>query len=207
MDEHVVWVDFETMERFMVDVFKGVGVPEDDARVCADVLITADKRGIDSHGVGRLKTIYYDRIRAGIQSPVTDFEIVREGTTTAVIDGHNGMGHLIAKRAMDLAIRKAGRKKGNYRLSGCDLYVTLEPCPMCLGAAVQARLRRVVFGALDPKSGAVRSIMKFPFKKMNHRPELKGGLLAEECGRLMKAFFISQRNKRGQGERSKTSSN
>ena len=106
-----------------------------------------------------------------------------------------------------VAIRKAGQKKGNYRLSGCDLYVTLEPCPMCLGAAVQARLRRVVFGALDPKSGAVRSIMKFPFKKMNHRPELKGGLLAEECGRLMKAFFISQRNKRGQGERSKTSSN
>jgi len=92
-----------------------------------------------------------------------------------------------------VAIRKAGQKKGNYRLSDCDLYVTLEPCPMCLGAAVQARLRRVVFGALDPKTGAVRSIMKFPFKKMNHRPELKGGLLAEECGRLMKAFFISQR--------------
>jgi LDH2 family malate/lactate/ureidoglycolate dehydrogenase len=71
MDEHVVWVDFDTMERFMVDVFKGVGVPEDDARVCADVLITADKRGIDSHGVGRLKSIYYDRIKAGIQSPVS----------------------------------------------------------------------------------------------------------------------------------------
>ena len=109
MDEHVVWVDFDTMERFMVDVFKGVGVPEDDARVCADVLITADKRGIDSHGVGRLKSIYYDRIKAGIQSPVTDFEIVREGPTTAVVDGHNGMGHLVSKKAMDLAIQKAGR--------------------------------------------------------------------------------------------------
>ena len=109
MDEHVVWVDFDTMERFMVDVFKGVGVPEDDARVCADVLITADKRGIDSHGVGRLKSIYYDRLKAGIQSPVTDFEIVREAPTTAVVDGHNGMGHLISKKAMDLAIQKAGR--------------------------------------------------------------------------------------------------
>ncbi|MGA1794702.1 MAG: Ldh family oxidoreductase [bacterium] len=108
MEEHVVWVDFDTVERFMVDVFKGVGVPEDDARICADVLITADKRGIDSHGVGRLKTIYYDRIRAGIQSPVTDFEIVREGPTTMVVDGHNGMGHLISKKAMDLAIQKAG---------------------------------------------------------------------------------------------------
>ena len=92
-----------------------------------------------------------------------------------------------------VAIRKAGRRRGNYRLVGCDLYVTLEPCAMCLGAAVQARLRRVVFGALDPKSGAVRSVMRFPFRKMNHRPELKGGLLAEECSRALKGFFVSQR--------------
>jgi tRNA(adenine34) deaminase len=106
-----------------------------------------------------------------------------------------------------VAIRKAGRIKGNCRLNDCDLYVTLEPCPMCLGAAVQARLRRVVFGAFDPKSGAVRSIMRFPFKKMNHRPEFWGGLLAEECGRLMKSFFFSQRKKQqGHGKRSKTSS-
>jgi tRNA(adenine34) deaminase len=99
-----------------------------------------------------------------------------------------------------VAIRKAGRKKRNYRLAGCDLYVTLEPCAMCLGAVVQARLRRVVFGALDPKSGAVRSAMRFPFNKMNHRPELDGGLLAEECGRLLKSFFISRRKKQGPNE-------
>ena len=94
-----------------------------------------------------------------------------------------------------LAIRKAGRRRGNYRLSDCDLYVTLEPCAMCLGAAVQARLRRVVFGALDPKSGAVRSAMRFPFEKLNHRPEVKGGLLAKECGLVLKDFFRPKRKK------------
>ena len=109
MDENIIWVGFDVMERFMIDVFKGLGVPEEDAKVCADVLITADKRGIDSHGIGRLKTIYYDRIKAGIQSPVTNFEIVKEGITTAVVDGHNGMGHLISRKSMDLAIEKAKR--------------------------------------------------------------------------------------------------
>ena len=92
-----------------------------------------------------------------------------------------------------VAIRKAARARGNYRLSDCELYVTLEPCAMCLGAAVQARLKRVVFGAWDPKSGAVRSIMRFPLARMNHRPKIEGGLLAEECGRILKEFFISRR--------------
>jgi L-2-hydroxycarboxylate dehydrogenase (NAD+) len=107
MDNNIYWIDFDTMEKFMIDVFKGVGVPEEDAKVCAEVLITSDKRGIDSHGIGRLKPIYYDRIKAGIQSPVTNFEIVKEGLTTAVIDGHDGMGHVVAKRAMQMAIDKA----------------------------------------------------------------------------------------------------
>lgn len=107
MYDDCIWIDFDTMERFMADVFTGLGVPEDEARICADVLITSDKRGIDSHGIGRLKTIYYDRIKIGIQKPVTDFEIVREGPTTAVIDGHDGMGHVIGKRSMTMAIEKA----------------------------------------------------------------------------------------------------
>jgi len=100
-------VDFETLERFMIDTFIGIGVPEDDARICADVLITSDKRGIDSHGINRLKHIYYDRIKMGIQSPVTNFEIIKEGPTTAVVDGHNGMGMVIAKKSMEMAIEKA----------------------------------------------------------------------------------------------------
>lgn len=111
MESEVVWVDFETMERFMVDVFRRLGVPENDAEICADVLITADKRGIDSHGVNRLKPTYYDRIRKGIQFPVTNFEIVKEGPTSAVVDGHHGMGHVIAKRSMEICIEKA-RKLG-----------------------------------------------------------------------------------------------
>lgn len=107
MSENIYWIEFDIMERFMVDVFKGVGVPEEDAKICADVLITSDKRGIDSHGIGRLKPIYYDRIKLGVQNPVTDFEVVKEGLTTAVIDGHDGMGHVIGKKAMLMAIDKA----------------------------------------------------------------------------------------------------
>ncbi|KUK81720.1 MAG: Malate/lactate dehydrogenase [Mesotoga prima] len=105
--DDVIWVDFDTLETFMKDVFVGVGVPDEDAGICANVLIASDKRGIDSHGVGRLKPIYVDRIRDGVQNPVTDFEIVRESPTTAVVDGHNGMGHVIAYRSMKLAIEKA----------------------------------------------------------------------------------------------------
>src|SRR3989339_334394 len=101
------YVPFDVMEKFMVEVFMKVGVPESDARICADVLTTADKYGIDSHGISRLKSIYIDRIRAGIQNAVTEFEILCEGPTTAVIDGHNGMGHVIAKKSMLMAIDKA----------------------------------------------------------------------------------------------------
>lgn len=100
-------IDFPTLERFMVDVFLGLGVPQDDAAICADLLLTADKRGIDSHGINRMKPFYYDRIRNGMQQAVTKFEVLREGPTTAVVDGHHGMGHVIGKRAMDMAIEKA----------------------------------------------------------------------------------------------------
>ncbi len=105
--EDCAWVDFDLMERFMADVFKAVGVPEEDAKACAEVLITADKRGIDSHGISRLKPIYYDRIRNGMQKPVTKFEIVKESPTTAVVDCHTGMGMVVSKKSMQLAIEKA----------------------------------------------------------------------------------------------------
>ena len=90
----------------MIDVFEALGTPPDDARICADVLITSDLRGIESHGVGRLK-YYYDRIQAGLHRTQTEIEIVKETETTAVIDGHHGMGHVIAHRAMRLAMEKA----------------------------------------------------------------------------------------------------
>ncbi len=102
------WIPFELLESFIVDVFKGVGVPDEDARTCAEVLVAADRRGIDSHGVGRLKPIYYDRIvMGGVQQPVTNFEVVRDRKAAAVVDGHHGMGMVIAKRCMQMAIEKA----------------------------------------------------------------------------------------------------
>lgn len=92
-----------------------------------------------------------------------------------------------------VALRKAAKKTANYRLPDCDLYVTIEPCAMCLGAAVQARIRRVVFGAPDPKAGAVSSTMMFPFGRLNHRPEVLGGVLAGESAALLRDFFRARR--------------
>jgi tRNA(adenine34) deaminase len=94
-----------------------------------------------------------------------------------------------------VALRKAARNAGNYRLPDCDLYVTVEPCAMCLGAIVQARIRRLVFGAPDPKAGAVLSVMEFPFARLNHRPEIVGGVLAGESAALLRGFFRPRRNK------------
>ena len=106
-NEQVYHIKPEVLHRFMQDVFAQVGMPADDAKVVADVLIASDLRGIDSHGVSRLKPIYYDRIKDGILNPVTKPEVVKEGPTTAVVDGGDGMGHVIGKQAMQMAIDKA----------------------------------------------------------------------------------------------------
>ena len=92
-----------------------------------------------------------------------------------------------------VALRKAARNLGNYRLTGCDLYVTVEPCAMCLGAALNARIRTLVYGADDPKAGAVRSLLSFPIEKTNHRMAVIGGVLAAESAALIKEFFRSRR--------------
>ncbi|MFO7979819.1 MAG: tRNA adenosine(34) deaminase TadA [Candidatus Aminicenantes bacterium] len=92
------------------------------------------------------------------------------------------------------AIRKACSKKENYRLNGCEIYVTLEPCPMCMGAVVLSRIKRLVYGAPDPKGGGVHSIMEFPFEKTNHKIEIRSGIMAKECGKILKDFFKSKRH-------------
>ena len=92
-----------------------------------------------------------------------------------------------------VALRKACAQQKNYRLASGVMYVTIEPCAMCLGAIVQARIKRLVFGALDPKAGAVLSIMTFPVERTNRRMEILGGVLAEECGRVLKNFFKVKR--------------
>jgi LDH2 family malate/lactate/ureidoglycolate dehydrogenase len=99
-------IPVDVIERFMLAVFTRLGVPPADAHICVDVLIAADLRGIESHGVGRLK-YYYDRIKAGRQVVQTEIEVVKETETTAVLDGHHGMGHVIACRAMRMAMDKA----------------------------------------------------------------------------------------------------
>ena len=100
-------VDWSTLINFVREAFMAYGIPEEDAKICTDVLLESDRHGIESHGVNRFKPIYLDRIKAGIQKPVTEFEIVRETPTTAVVDGHDGMGQVVGYRSMQLAIQKA----------------------------------------------------------------------------------------------------
>ena len=100
-------VPWDMITAFVTDAFVSVGVPRADAAVCADVLLESDRRGIESHGVNRFKPIYMDRIAEGIQKPVTEFEILRETKTTAVVDGHDGMGQVVGQKAMRMAIEKA----------------------------------------------------------------------------------------------------
>ena len=95
------------------------------------------------------------------------------------------------------AIRKAAKKLGDWRLEGCTIYVSLEPCPMCAGALVQARIDRVVIGAMNPKAGCVGSILNLLQEpRFNHQAEVAEGILKEQCGRLMSDFFAELRKKK-----------
>jgi tRNA(adenine34) deaminase len=93
-----------------------------------------------------------------------------------------------------IAMRAAAETAGNYRLPGTTLYVTLEPCTMCAGAMLHARIERVVFGAQDPKTGAAGSVLNvFSEKQINHQTQVEGGILGEECGQLLRKFFKERR--------------
>jgi LDH2 family malate/lactate/ureidoglycolate dehydrogenase len=108
--DEILYVPAEILLKFVEQVFAAMGTPPEDARICAEVLVASDLRGIESHGVGRLK-VYYERIRAGVQHVKTEIEIIQETETTAVVDGHHGMGAVIASRSMCLAMDKA-RQQG-----------------------------------------------------------------------------------------------
>jgi tRNA(adenine34) deaminase len=120
--------------------------------------------------------------------------VVKDGVVIATgfnqpIGTHDPTAH-----AEIMALRAAASILGNYRLPGCELYVTLEPCAMCSGAMMHARLSRVVFGASDPKTGTCGSIVNlFEQEKLNHHTELVGGVLAEDCSKLLKEFFADRR--------------
>ena len=95
-----------------------------------------------------------------------------------------------------MALRDAAARLGNYRLPGCELYVTLEPCVMCSGAIMHARIARVVFGARDPKTGVAGSVLDlFAEPRLNHHATIEGGVLADECGRMLSSFFAARRGR------------
>lgn len=146
-----------------------------------------------------------------------DVEFMRAALSDAAVAGADGeipvgaivvasgeaiaMGHNNSIAAADpsghaeiVALRQAAQRLGNHRMPETTLYVTLEPCIMCVGAIAQARVGRVVFGAYDQKAGALGSVEDFSNSRaLNHRFEVNGGLLADECGELLRAFFESRR--------------
>jgi LDH2 family malate/lactate/ureidoglycolate dehydrogenase len=174
--EEITYLPVDVIHRFMLEVFQGLGTPREDARICADVLIASDLRGIESHGVGRLK-YYYDRIRAGLHRPKTEFEIVKETETTAVVDGHHGMGHVISYRSMRLAIDKARqyglgavavRNGTHYGIAGYYPLMAAEEGMMGLCVTNARPSQLPTFGAepmlgTNPIAFAAPSDMDYPF--------------------------------------------
>jgi tRNA(adenine34) deaminase len=119
---------------------------------------------------------------------VLDGEVVGEGYN-APVSRHDPSAH-----AEIQALRAAAGRVGNYRLAGASLYVTLEPCVMCAGAMMHARVSRLIYGAPDPKTGACGSVVDmFAETRLNHHTQVAGGVLAEECGELLRAFFQARR--------------
>ncbi|MBC3860721.1 tRNA adenosine(34) deaminase TadA [Undibacterium jejuense] len=119
---------------------------------------------------------------------VKDGIVIATGYNRPIVD-HDPTAH-----AEIMALRRAAEVLGNYRLPGCELYVTLEPCVMCAGAMMHARLARVVFGATDAKTGVAGSVLNiFEQSQLNHHTQVSGGVLAEECAQLLKDFFASRR--------------
>ena len=121
---------------------------------------------------------------------VLDGEIVGRGFNQP-IGRHDPTAH-----AEIMALRDAATRLGNYRLPGCALYVTLEPCVMCSGAIMHARIARVVYGARDPKTGVAGSVLDlFAEPRLNHHATIEGGLLGDDCGRMLSSFFAARRSK------------
>ncbi|TCJ15241.1 tRNA adenosine(34) deaminase TadA [Parasulfuritortus cantonensis] len=122
---------------------------------------------------------------------VQDGKVVGRGFNHPIA-AHDPTGH-----AEIMALRDAARSLGNYRLPGCTLYVTIEPCAMCAGAIFHARVARVVYGAREPKTGAAGSVVDlFAEERLNHHAEVVGGIMAEDCGGLVSAFFAAKRQAR-----------
>ena len=122
--------------------------------------------------------------------------VVRNGEIIARAHNERETGKDATRHAEIIAIERACSALGGWRLIGCDLYVTLEPCPMCAGAAVNARLVRVVYGASDLRAGAFGSVIDLNSYPLNHKPEIVGGVLADECLAPIREFFQNKRKKK-----------
>ena len=122
--------------------------------------------------------------------------IVKDGQIVATAHNLRETDRSATAHAELLAIEKACKALGGWRLTGCELYVTLEPCPMCAGAIINSRIDRVVFGSKDEKAGACGSVMNLFAADFNPRPKLTVGVLEEECSAILKSFFASLREKR-----------
>ncbi|HSR29137.1 MAG TPA: Ldh family oxidoreductase [Anaerolineae bacterium] len=174
--EEITYVPVSVIYDFMVAVFEALGTPAADARICADVLITSDLRGIESHGVGRLK-YYFDRIQIGVQFTTTQLEVVKETETTAVVDGHHGMGHVIAYRSMRMAMDKAKqyglgavavRNGTHYGIAGYYPLMAVKEGMMGLSVTNARPSVAPTFGSepmlgTNPIAFAAPSDMDFPF--------------------------------------------
>lgn len=135
------------------------------------------------------------RAQAAGEVPVGAVVVCR-GTIVGRGANHPISGNDPTAHAEMLALREAGRSLGNYRLEDCDLYVTIEPCPMCAGAMVHARIRRLVYGAPDAKTGAVNSVMTVVnHPALNHNMEVKAGVLSGRCMDLLQTFFRDKRTR------------
>lgn len=167
--ENNIHVDFETLWNFEKDCFLGMGVPEEDAKICADVLFEADKRGIDSHGVGRL-FMYYARIRRGQQSPKTNITIEKEMGSTARLSANNGMGQAVSHKAMQMAIEKAKingigmvtvGESNHYGIAG--YYTLMASSQGCIGiSGTNARPSIAPTFGVEPMMGTNPLTIAFP---------------------------------------------
>jgi tRNA(adenine34) deaminase len=154
-------------------------------------------RATDDAWMGEALTLAREAARRG-EVPVGAL-VVRDG----VVIGRGGNAPIARNdptlHAEIVALREAGRTVGNYRLPACTLYVTLEPCAMCAGAIMHARLARLVYGASDPKTGACGSIVDlFAEPRLNHHTEVTRGVAADACGRLLSEFFAARRPRTGE---------
>ena len=135
----------------------------------------------------------HDEIPVGALLVTADGELLGEGWNRNLAE-HDPSAH-----AEIVAMRQAGARLGNHRLVGSTLYVTLEPCAMCAGAIMHARISRVVYGARDPKTGVHGSVVDlFAVERLNHHTQVEGGVLADECSRLLSGFFANRRVRKAQ---------